>query len=162
MKLELHPDWHEFLRLLIAHRVKFLVVGGHAVAAHGAPRLTQDLDVLFEPTLANSVRLRDALIAFGFGDVAPEAGALTTRGKVWMLGRAPQRIDLLPDISGVSFPVAWRTRVEVDLDGTHLPVIGRAQLISNKRAAGRAKDLADVEALSPAKRRAGRLRTRKR
>ncbi|MGD0530155.1 MAG: nucleotidyl transferase AbiEii/AbiGii toxin family protein, partial [Polyangiaceae bacterium] len=67
MKIELNRDWTEFLSLLISHRVRFVLVGGHAVAGHGQPRLTEDLDVFVEPTLANSRRLRKALVAFGFG-----------------------------------------------------------------------------------------------
>ena len=71
MKLQLNPDWTEFLSLLISKRVRFVLVGGHAVAAHGEPRLTEDLDVFVNPTLANAARLREALLAFGFGSDVP-------------------------------------------------------------------------------------------
>ena len=125
MKLQLNPDWTEFLSLLISKRVRFVLVGGHAVAAHGEPRLTEDLDVFVDRALANAVRLREALVAFGFGSAIPSARKLAVPGRIWM--------------------------------------IGRKDLIANKRASGRDKDLRDVamlEALSstPAPRARGRRR----
>lgn len=89
MKIELNRDWSEFLSALISRRVRFLLVGGHAVAGHGEPRLTEDLDVFVEPTLANAQRLRDALCDFGFGATAPSAKDLACPDKVFMLGRKP-------------------------------------------------------------------------
>ena len=87
MKIELNRDWTEFLSALISRRVRFLLIGGHAVAGHGEPRLTEDLDVFVEPTLPNARRLRDALVDFGFGSVAPSAEDLAEADKVFMLGR---------------------------------------------------------------------------
>ena len=149
MKIELNRDWSEFLSALIAHHVKFVLVGGHAVAGHGEPRLTEDLDVFVEPTVPNARRLREALVAFGFGAVAPTVDELAVADKIFMLGRKPWRIDILTGIDGVSFAEAWAGRVEADFVQKPLFVIGRAALIKNKRAAGRPKDLADVAALSP-------------
>lgn len=114
MKIELGRDWNEFLSLLIARRVRFVLVGGHAVAGHGEPRLTEDLDVFVEPTLANAGRLRPALADFGFGDVAPTAAELATKDRIFMLGRKPWRIDVLTGIDGVTFAEAWDGRVEAD------------------------------------------------
>lgn len=102
MKIELNRDWNEFLSLLIAHRVRFLLIGGHAVAGHAEARLTEDLDVWVEPTTTNATRLRDALVAFGFGSVAPSVAELAAPDKVFMLGRKPWRIDILTSIAGGS------------------------------------------------------------
>src|SRR5262245_26232443 len=142
--VDLHEDWSAFLSLLIAHRVRFVLVGGHAVAAHGRPRHTEDLDVYVEPTKANASRLRDLLVDFGFGSVLPSLRELSSQHKVFMLGRRPFRIDVLTSIDGVSFRRAWSGRITVELEAGKIPVIGRDELIANKKAAGRAKDLADL------------------
>ena len=147
MKIHLSPDWNEFLSLLISKRVRFLLVGGHAVAAHGEPRLTEDLDVFVDPARANAGRLREALLAFGFGASVPSARELARPGKIWMLGRKPWRIDVLTKISGVTFARAWRGRVEANFSPRPLFVIGRGDLIANKTASGRDKDLRDVAML---------------
>jgi hypothetical protein len=154
VKIKLSRDWSEFLSLLIRHEVRFVIVGGHAVAAHGEPRFTEDLDVFVDATEANAARLHNALVAFGFGDLAPPAKELAKTGNVWMLGRKPWRIDILTRIDGVTFAQAWRGRVEADFDTKPLFIIGRRELLANKRAAGRAKDLADVATLAPSARKA--------
>jgi hypothetical protein len=146
VNIQLNPDWTEFLSLLISKRVRFVLVGGHAVAAHGEPRLTEDLDVFVEPTLANAARLRQALAAFGF-DALPPTRELAIAGKIWMLGRKPWRIDVLTKIDGVTFGRAWNGRVKVAFGAGALFVIGREDLITNKRASGRDKDLRDVAML---------------
>lgn len=166
MKLQLNPDWTEFLSLLISKRVRFILVGGHAVAAHGEPRLTEDLDVFVDRTLANAVRLREALVAFGFGSAVPAAKQLAVPGKIWMLGRKPWRIDVLTKIDGVTFARAWRGRVAADFGAGPLFMIGCKDLIANKRASGRDKDLRDVAMLEamtppPARRAQRRLRVKK-
>ena len=89
MKLELNPDWTEFLSLLVSKRVRFVLVGGHAVAAHGEPRLAAGLDVFVDPTLANAARLREALLTFGFGSDVPSVQELVVPGSIWMLGASP-------------------------------------------------------------------------
>jgi hypothetical protein len=174
VKIHLNRDWTEFLCALIARRVRFVMIGGHAVAAHGEPRLTEDLDVFVDATTANARRLRAALVDFGFGAAAPPVRLLATRDKVFMLGHKPWRIDILTGIDGVSFREAWAGRIEAQFASSPLFVIGRAALIKNKRAAGRAKDLLDVAQLevipppapsdpSPRKqsvRTAGRVRSR--
>ncbi len=147
MKIELNRDWSEFLSGLISHQVRFLLIGGHAVAGHGEPRLTEDLDVFVEPTLVNGRKLRKALIDFGFGSVAPSAKELSTPDKIFMLGRKPWRIDILTGISGVSFKEAWQGRIEVDFVSKPLFVIGMDALLKNKRASGRDKDLRDIALL---------------
>ena len=147
MKIELNRDWTEFLCALIVRRVRFVLVGGHAVAGHGEPRLTEDLDVFVEPTLANGRRLRAALLDFGFGEGVPPATVLAANDKVFMLGRKPNRIDILTGIDGVSFADAWSSRVEAEFEAAPLYVIGRDALLINKRASGRNKDLLDIAML---------------
>lgn len=151
--IDLHPDWSAFLRALISRRTRFLLIGGHAVAAHAEPRHTEDLDVFVEPTLANARRLRAALVDFGFGSVAPSPAELSEPDKVFMLGRKPLRIDILTGIDGVSFARAWRGRVRLSFEDGTLNVIGRAELIANKKAAGRLKDRLDLELLGRYRRR---------
>jgi hypothetical protein len=147
VKIELNRDWSEFLSALISRHVRFVLVGGHAVAGHGEPRLTEDLDVFVEPTPENAARLRDALCDFGFESVAPSVDELARPDKVFMLGRKPWRIDVLTGISGVPFDEAWADRVEADFVRRPLYVIGREALLKNKRASGRDKDLRDVALL---------------
>lgn len=147
MKIELNRDWTEFLSALISRRVRFVLVGGHAVAGHGEPRLTEDLDVFVERSPANARKLRQALVDFGFGGVAPTTHELARPHKVFMLGHKPWRIDILTSIDGVSFAQAWKSRIEAEFVTAPLYVIGRTMLIKNKRAAGRDQDRADVTAL---------------
>ena len=144
MKIALNHDWSEFLCVLIAHRVRFLLIGGHAVAAHGEARLTEGLDVFVDPSQANAKRLREALVAFGFGADLPPIAAFAAPDKVFMLGRKPWRVDILTGIDGVSFKEAWASRVKAAFVAEPLYVIGRDALLANKRASGRSKDLADV------------------
>jgi hypothetical protein len=127
--------------------VRFVLVGGHAVAGHGEPRLTEDLDVFVEPTAANARRLREALEDFGFGAVAPGVEELAQPDKIFMLGRKPWRIDILTGIDGVTFREAWATKVQAEFEVKPLYVIGREALIANKRASARDKDLLDVALL---------------
>jgi hypothetical protein len=122
-------------------------VGGHAVAFHGYPRYTGDIDFFVEPTEENATRLMQALDRFGFGDVGIEQQDLVTPGKVIQLGFPPSRIDLVTSITGVIFAEAQASHVATDLDGLPVRILGRDALLKNKRAAGRAKDLADLEAI---------------
>ncbi|MDQ3037909.1 MAG: hypothetical protein M3Y87_36275 [Myxococcota bacterium] len=142
----LPPDWREFFESLLAHEVRFVTIGALAVAVHAEPRFSEDLDVLVEPSVDNAARLRAALVSFGF-TAPPDAEVLAHPDHMLMIGRKPLRIDVLKSISGVTFEEAWRGRVEVEIDGLLLPVIGREELVRNKRAAGRNKDLRDVALL---------------
>lgn len=157
---ELTEDWRAFLSLLISHRVKFVIVGGHAVAVHGQPRVTEDLDVFVEASPANARRLRKVLVEFGFGDGAPDESVLAEKGRVFMIGVPPFRIDVLTKVTGVSFERAWKERVRVKLEMGTLPFISRALLIRNKRAADRAKDRADLALLGAAPRKSKARRKR--
>ncbi len=142
----IHQDWKEFLDALRSEGVRFLLIGGHALAFHAEARLTEDLDVFVEASVDNAQRVARALSRFGFGGlVSPED--LAVADKVFMLGVKPWRIDVLTGIDGVTFEEAWASRVQANFHGTELCVIGREALIRNKRAAGRKKDLMDVAVL---------------
>jgi uncharacterized nucleotidyltransferase DUF6036 len=141
--VKLQKDLREFIELLNSHEVEYLIVGGHAVAFHGYPRLTVDIGCFVRPSTANARRLTAVLQAFGFGTVVDEQ-AFTSPDKIIQLGRPPNRIDLLTGISGISFDEAWENRVSAQLDGVPVAFIGRETLLRNKRASGRAKDLADI------------------
>ncbi|MDQ8166083.1 MAG: hypothetical protein P3A28_10065 [Gemmatimonadota bacterium] len=143
----LDKDLRELLALFRSKGVEFLIVGGHAVAFHGHPRLTDDLDLFVRPDVANGERIVEALREFGFGslDLSPEDFQADDR--VIQLGRAPNRVDLLTRLYGVEFSEAWSRRVGAQLDDAAVWIIGRADLIRNKRATGRTQDLADAEFL---------------
>ena len=145
----LNQDFVDLLAALQDHGVEFVVVGAWALAVHGYPRATGDLDVLVRPEPGNAQRLLAALSVFG----APvKAHRLTVAdfarpGTVYQLGLPPRRIDLLTSISGVDFDEAWASHVVRQIGSRPIPFLGRNELIRNKRASGRAKDLADVERL---------------
>jgi len=143
-------DWTDFLVALLDARARFLVVGAHAMAVHGVPRGTQDLDVWIDASVANAERVWTALAAFGapLGTIGVTRSDLSRPDTVIQLGVPPQRVDLLTSISGVpEFGDAWAGRLEVVVAGRQVPFLGREALVANKRAAGRLKDLADLEAL---------------
>jgi hypothetical protein len=143
----LNEDFREVLSALVREQVDFLVVGAYAVAFHGAPRMTGDLDILVRPNPDNSVRVWHALARFG----APLAAAgvqpadLEKPGMVYQMGLPPRRIDVMTEISGLSFEDAWASRVPSDLEGGTIYFIGKDALLQNKRAAGRPKDLIDID-----------------
>lgn len=143
-------DWFDLLSAFAAGDVRFLVVGAHALAAHGVPRGTQDLDVWVEPSPENAQRVWAALAAFGapLDALGVTLDDLQRADTVVQLGLPPDRIDLLTALTGVAaFEHAWRDRVEHVVRDLRVPFLGRATLLANKRATGRRKDLADVEAL---------------
>ena len=150
----LSADMREFLRLLAANDVRYVVVGGEAVIHHGYPRLTGDIDVFYDASYQNCARLFAALDEFWGGDVpavsSPEEFAVPNL--VVQYGVPPNRIDLLSSIAAVRFQEAWSGRVRTTLKNVDadvpLYIIGLEELIRNKRAAGRHKDLDDVEHLT--------------
>ena len=145
--MEIERDFKELLVLLNSHHVEYLLIGAYALAFHGAPRFTGDLDVFVKPDSGNSRRLMAALTDFGFGSVGLSAEDFEKPGQVVQLGVPPIRIDLITAISGVSWDEAVVGGVAADLDGVPVRFIGRNHFVTNKRAAGRKKDLADLEAL---------------
>lgn len=145
--MELNRDFSEFIACFVAHDVRFLIVGGYAVAAHGHPRYTKDLDVWVRVDQDNARRIIDALGDFGFGGLGLAVEDFLDDDVVVQLGREPQRIDLLTFVSGVEFDEAYENRLAVEMGGVEVPVIGRTELRRNKLATGRLRDLADVEDL---------------
>ena len=130
-----------------SHHVEYVVVGGHAVAFHGHPRFTGDIDFLVRAASENAKRVLRVLNAFGFGNVGISERDLLEPGRIIQLGHPPNRIDILTSISGVDFKTAWGSRVPTVLDDQAVDLIGWHELLQNKRAAGRQKDLADIEKL---------------
>lgn len=145
--MQFDRDFREFLACLAAHDVRFLVVGGYAVAAHGHPRYTGDLDVWVWTGAENAESLLTALADFGFGSVGLVANDFTEPGRVVQLGYPPVRIDLLTSIDGVEFEPCFDRRVEVVVDGLPVPFIALDDLRRNKASSGRPQDLADLAAL---------------
>jgi hypothetical protein len=136
--------------LFASENVEFLVVGAHALAFHGVPRLTGDLDLLVNPFVENARRVVSALAAFGFAGLGLTEQDFLVEGQVFQLGVSPNRIDLLTSISGVSFAEAWASKEPGALAGVDVFYLGRGALIKNKKAVGRLQDQADVAALEEA------------
>ena len=148
--MEVQPDFRELLALLNAHSVEYMIVGGYALAFHGAPRFTGDLDVFVRPTTQNARRILAALSDFGFGSLNLGAEDFSTQDRVVQLGVPPVRVDLITSLSGVSWETCWASRQPGAYGDVPVAFIGREQFIANKRAVGRTKDLADLEALGEA------------
>jgi len=142
--MRLSRDFNEFVASFLNHDVQFLVVGGYALAAHGLPRYTGDLDVWIALNHENASNVLDALTAFGFGDVGLTIDDFLVPDRVIQLGNPPLRIDILNSIEGVTFEQSWERRMDVELDTVVVPFIGRDDLIENKRTANRPQDVADV------------------
>jgi hypothetical protein len=142
-------DFLDMITALNRAEVEYLVVGAHAMAVHGVPRATGDFDVWIRPGRDNGERALIALREFGapVSDHGLMIEDLERPDTVYQMGLPPRRIDLMTGISGVEFDDAWTSRVVVELEGVQIPVIGRSSLIKNKRAAGRTKDLVDLEIL---------------
>lgn len=145
--MSLPKDWREFFELLNAEGVEYLVVGALALAYHGHPRYTDDVDILVRSTPENAARLAGAVRRFGFGSLGLTANDFLDPDSVVQLGYPPNRIDLLNTLSGVANEEAWASRVASDLDGVSMFFLGRDAYVRNKRASGRNKDKADLEAL---------------
>ena len=142
-------DFKELLSIFNEHEVKYLIVGGYAVMKYTEPRFTKDLDIWVEASSANSKKVYAALRDFG----APLEGLTEEHfagAGFYQMGRPPVRVDILMEIEGVDFTSAWDNRMEADFDGVRAHFIGLAELIRNKRTAGRVQDLADAENLKNA------------
>jgi hypothetical protein len=145
----LNDDFRDILRALAEARAEYLVVGAHAMALHGVPRATGDLDVFVRPSADNARRVLSALRSFGapVDDHGVTAADLEVAGTVYQIGMPPRRIDLMTAIDGVEFGAAWDSREEVPIAGLIVPFLGRSALLANKRASGRDKDLVDLRLL---------------
>jgi hypothetical protein len=147
--MDLAPDFDEFIGSLLAHGVEFLIVGAYALAFHGAPRFTGDLDVFVRPTIENAARLLTAVRAFGFPitDLRPEH--IVDADRMLQMGVEPVQIHVMSAISGVSWDEAWRNHDSGPCGSRQVAFLGRETFLRNKRAAARPKDLADIDALAP-------------
>jgi hypothetical protein len=145
--MEVQPDFRDLLALLNEHKVDYLIVGGYALAFHGAPRFTGDIDIFVRPDSENAARVLDALGAFGFRFPNLTAEDFENPNKVVQLGVPPVRIDIITSISGVSWEEAEAAKEPGIFGDVPVAFIGRREYIKNKRSAGRRKDLADIEAL---------------
>lgn len=145
--MNLQKDLKEFIELLSELDVHFLIVGAFAVAYHGYPRYTADIDIFVETSRENAGKLLKAIHGFGFGEIGLTEEDFLSAGQVIQFGVAPNRIDLLTSISGVSFEDAWSARVFGQIGGLRVPFISLEMLKQNKTATGRTQDLADLEHL---------------
>jgi len=143
----LTKDFKDFLTLLQKNNVKFLICGGHAVGFYGYPRLTMDFDLLIEPSKENAERIINALNEFGFGSCGITESAFLEEGTAVTLGAQPNQIDLLTSVSNVSTYEIFKNAVNGQLEDFDILYISKDDLIKCKKAAGRLKDLADVEEL---------------
>lgn len=145
--MPVNPDFRDLFAALNAAEARYLLVGGYAVAFHAQPRFTKDLDVWTEPTPDNAARVLAALRAFGAPTGALTVQDLARPGIVFQMGVPPNRIDVVTAIDGVSFAEAWPRRSSTTYGEQPVPVIGKADLVRNKRASGRPQDLLDVASL---------------
>ncbi|MEE4599790.1 MAG: DUF6036 family nucleotidyltransferase [Desulfobacteraceae bacterium] len=143
----LNKDFREFIELLNENEVRYLVVGGYAVAFHGHPRYTKDLDVWIGLSPENANKILDALIKFGFGSLGLKSEDFLESDQIIQLGYPPNRIDILTTLKDMNFEDCYNTRVEVEIRGLPINFIDIESLKKNKRATGRPQDLADVENL---------------
>jgi hypothetical protein len=145
--MELNRDFSEFIASCVAHDVRFMIVGGYAVAAHGHPRFTKDLDVWIWVDEQNANRLVAALDDFGFGSVGLTPDDFLEEGMVVQLGYPPKRIDIITQADGVEFDPCWERHIDVEIGGQRVPFISVEDLLANKKASGRPQDLADAAAI---------------
>jgi hypothetical protein len=145
--MEVQQDFRDLLALFSVHKVDYLIVGAHALAYHGAPRYTGDMDILVRSDPENAHRILKVLETFGFGSVGLTAEDFTVPDKVIQLGVPPVRIDIVTSITGVSWEEAAAGRVQGNYGDIVVYFIGRREFIRNKQALGRKKDQADLEAL---------------
>jgi len=145
----LTPDFQDLLTIFNSHKIEYLLVGGYAVISYGHVRATKDFDVWVLGTEDNAARVTEAIREFGFDvpGLATDTFTSGVRTKVIQMGVAPNRIEILTAIDGVSFVDCYPRRVTVDWDGLEVPVISRDDLLANKAASGRPQDLADIDAL---------------
>ena len=150
--MNLNSDFSELLKTFNAAGVRYLIVGAHAVAYHAEPRFTADFDVWAEPSAENAARVWAALRRYGAPLGTATEADFTNPDTIYQLGVEPNRIDIVMGIDGVSFSTAWRNRVRATFGGIAVCILGKADLIRNKRACGRPQDLLDLQHLTARKR----------
>lgn len=141
-------DFRDFISLLNAEKVRYVVVGGYAVAYHGYPRATGDLDIFISTTKTNTAAIVRALAKFGFVHSQITPDFFSKKGQVFRLGREPLRLEIINDIDGVTFAECYKNRVKTKVGKLPINFVDLTRLKKNKKASGRAKDLADLEQLS--------------
>jgi predicted nucleotidyltransferase len=146
----LNKDYKEMLQCLLEENVRFLLVGAYAVAVHGFPRATKDIDFFVWATPENAANLMRALAKFGAPLDDISESDFSSEGIIFQIGNSPRRIDIITNISGVKFEQAYANRKAILIEGIEVPVISLEDLIANKRASGRIQDLADIEKLESA------------
>jgi hypothetical protein len=145
--MEVQQDFRDLLELFNKHKVDYIIVGAYALGFHGAPRYTGDLDVFVQPEPLNARSIVRALHEFGFGSVGLTEADFEEEGRVVQLGFPPVRVDIITSITGVSWEQARSGRAQGQFGDLSVHYIGRDDLIANKRALGRKKDIADLEAI---------------
>jgi predicted nucleotidyltransferase len=143
----LPSDFRDFLKLCNQKRVKYLLIGGYAVGCYGYPRATGDMDIWIECSRTNAVKMVDVLVAFGFDMPDLSADLFLEEGRIVRMGAPPMRLEILNDISGVTFAECYPRRKRIKVDGIRVNLIALKHLKRNKAAAGRPKDLDDLEHL---------------
>jgi len=143
----INKDFKEFLELLNRNQVKYLIVGGYAVAFHGHPRYTKDIDIWILMEKSNAENILKTLVEFGFSDLEITENDLVSPEVVIQLGYPPNRIDLITEVSGLTFKDCYEKRVIVDVEGVKINFIDLESLKKNKKSSGRHQDLADLESL---------------
>jgi predicted nucleotidyltransferase len=146
----LNKDYKEMLQCLLEENVRFLLVGAYAVAVHGFPRATKDIDFFVWATPENAANLMRALTKFGAPLDDISESDFSSEGIIFQIGNSPRRIDIITNISGIKFEQAYANRKAILIEGIEVPVISLQDLIANKRASGRMQDLADIEKLESA------------
>ena len=147
----MNPDFSDMLSALSAEGVEYLLIGAYAMAVHGVPRATGDIDLWVRPSAENAERALRALARYGAPLAGLQAGDLRADGMVLQIGVAPNRVDVITSIDGVTFDEAWSRRITAEVGGLTISVIGRQDLIRNKRATGRPRDRADADQLEETK-----------
>lgn len=143
----LNQDYKEILSTLLEEKVNFLLVGAYAMAAHGYPRATGDIDIFIQPNETNAEKVYNALIKFGAPLKNISIEDFSTPGTIFQIGVAPRRIDIINSIDGVSFENAYSDRIIVEIESLPVPVISKENIIKNKEATGRPKDKIDADNL---------------
>lgn len=145
--MDIQSDFKDLLALFNKYQIKYLIVGGYALAFYGAPRMTGDIDLYIEPAIENAQKIIRALTEFGFHNLEIEVDDLTQPEQVIQLGVPPVRVDILTSLSGVSWEEAFTSKEEGNYGGLKVFYIGKHSFLANKKAVGRKKDEADIEAL---------------
>ena len=148
--MDLNRDYQELLQSFVSHNVRFLIVGGYALAAHGHPRYTKDLDIWVWTDPSNAERIVMSLESFGFAGLGLTALDFQEPGVVVQLGREPQRVDILTFATGLDFTQAYENRIMISIGGLEVPFVSVDDLRTNKLATGRLRDIADAADLPPA------------